>query len=322
VNEYPTRRTKSRRAEDIERERLFTLSLDMLCVCGFDGVFRQINPAFERVLGYSGDELTTRPFLEFVIDEDQQASLEQFRGAAQGGQVVTFENRFRHADGSYRWLQWNAIPDPERQVIYAAARDVTERRNTMAEIARLASIVESSHDAIIGLSLRGVIESWNAAAEEIFGYRAAEVRDKPMALLIPPGHADHLTQHLDQIKHGRKVSHYETIRRTKDGDTINVSITLSPVRDAAGHIAGASLTARDITERKIAEKERLELLQQLKNSLARSKRLTGTLQYCEVCKRVRSEAGHWIEVERYIDDFSDANPIPGLCPDHAPPEND
>ena len=210
--------------------------------------------------------------------------------------MVTFENRFRHADGSYRWLQWNAIPDPEQQVIYAAARDVTERRNTMAEIARLASIVESSHDAIILLSLGGVIESWNAAAEEIFGYRAEEVRDKPMAMLIPPGHADHLGQHLDQIKHGRKVSHYETIRRTKDGVTINVSITLSPVRDAAGHIAGASLTARDITERKAAEKERLELMQQLKNSLARSKRLTGTLQYCEVCKRVRCEAGHWIEV--------------------------
>jgi hypothetical protein len=125
-----------------------------------------------------------------------------------------------------------------------------------------------------------------------------------------------MSQHLDQIKHGRKVSHYETIRRTKDGVIINVSITLSPVRDAAGHIAGASLTARDITERKAAEKERLELLQQLRDALSRSKRLSGTLHFCEVCKRIRSEAGHWIDVDRYIDDYSDASPIPGRCPDH------
>ncbi len=292
----------------------------MLCVCGFDGVFRQINPAFERILGYTGDALTTRPFLEFVLEDDQRATFERFRNAVAGNSVVTFENRFRHADGSYRWLQWNATPDAERQVIYAAARDVTEKKRADAEIARLASIVESSHDAIIGVSLRGVIETWNAAAEEIFGYRAAEVRDKPMSLLIPPGHADHLGQHLDQIRHGRKVSHYETIRRTKDGAIINVSITLSPVRDLAGRIAGASLTARDITDRKKAEKERLELLQQLQHALARSKRLTGTLHYCRVCKKVRSETGHWIDVERYVEDYSDAQPIPGLCPDHAPPD--
>lgn len=312
------RRQASRRARDLERDRLFELSIDMLCVCGFDGVFRQINPAFERALGYSEAQLTSRPFLEFVVEEDQQATLETFRGAVHGGSVMIFENRFRHADGSTRWLEWNATPDPEARVIYATARDITERKRAAAEVARLGSIVESSHDAIIGLSLGGVIESWNAAAEEIFGYRAAEVKDKPMSLLIPPGHADHLGQHLEQIRHGRKVSHYETIRRTKTGEIINVSITLSPVRDLMGRIAGASLTARDITDRKRAEKERLELLQQLQHALARSKRLTGTLPYCTVCRRVANKAGQWIDVVDYIDDYSDAKPMPGLCPDHAP----
>lgn len=292
----------------------------MLCVCGFDGIFRQINPAFTRVLGYTEAQLTSRPFLEFVIEEDQRTTLETFRGAVHGGKVITFENRFRHADGSTRWLEWNATPDPSEQVIYATARDVTERKKAAAELARLGSIVESSHDAIIGLSLRGVITSWNAAAEDMFGYRAAEARDKPMSLLIPPGHVDHLAQHLDQIRHGRKVSHYETIRRTKNGDIINVSITLSPVRDITGRIEGASLTARDITDRKVAERERLELLQQLQHALARSKRLTGTLPYCTVCKRVSNDSGQWMDVVDYIDDYSDAKPAPALCPDHAPPE--
>ena len=313
------RQARSRRREDQERDRLFELSLDLLCVCGFDGVFRQINPAFERVLGYKEQALTSRPFLEFVLEEDRVASQQQFSTCVHGERVVTFENRFRHADGSTRWLEWNAAPDKAARVIYATARDITDRKRVETEVARLASIVESSHDAIIGMSLGGVIESWNAAAEEMFGYRFAEVQDKPMSMLIPSGHADHLPQHLEQIRRGGRISHYETIRRTKDGSTIYVALTLSPVHDALGNIRGASLIARDITDRRLAEKQRLELLQQLQHALARSKRLTGTIHYCEVCKKIQSgETGHWIPVERYIDDFSDANPIPALCPDHSP----
>ena len=316
---YAQRRTTSRRREDLERERLFTMSLDMLCVCGFDGVFRQINPAFERILGYDASALTTRPFLEFVLEEDRERSKDAFKRCVAGGHVIIFENRFRHADGSSRWLQWNAAPDLEAQVIYATARDITERKRNEAELARLASIVESSNDAIILMSLGGVIESWNRAAEDVFGYRAAEMQDKPMSMLIPMGHADHLGQHLDQIRRGQKVTHYETIRRRQDGVVISVSLTLSPVRDAAGDITGASLIARDITDRRQGEKERLDLLQQLQHALARSKRLAGRLPYCVDCKRIRSETGRWIDVERYLDDYSDAEPIPSHCPDHETP---
>ena len=318
IDAAPQRRGPSRRREDHERDRLFTLSLDMLCVCGFDGVFRQINPAFERVLGYTAAELTTRPFLEFVLEEDREPSKEAFKSCAAGGTVVTFENRFRHVDGSSRWLQWNAAPDPENGVIYATARDITDRKRVEAELARLASIVESSNDAIIGMSLGGVIETWNAAAEDVFGYRATEVQDKPMSLLIPPGHADHLNQHLDQIRRGQRVTHYETIRRRQDGTVIAVSLTLSPVRDAAGDVMGASLIARDITDRRQGEKERLDLLQQLQHALSRSKRLAGPLPYCVDCKRVRAEDGRWIPVERYLEDYSDADPLPARCPDHEP----
>ncbi len=313
------RRAVSRRREDLERERLFALSLDMLCVCGYDGVFRQINPAFGRTLGYSTEELTTRPFLEFVAPEDRDRSRDEFRRCRDGNLVVTFENRYLHADGSFRWLQWNAAPDPEPEVIYATARDITDRKRAEAEIARLASIVESSADAIIGMSLGGVIESWNQAAGEIFGYRAVEVQDKPMGLLIPPGHADHLGEVLAQIRRGQRVAHYETVRRRKDGAVINVSLAVSPVHDAAGNVVGASAIARDVTERKRAERERLDLLQQLEHALARTKRLTGTVYVCETCKRVRNETGHWVSVHQFLDDYTDARPIIGRCPDHEPP---
>ncbi len=318
----PERRGASRRLEDIERDNLFALSADMLCVCGFDGVFRQINPAFERVLGYADGELTQRPFLDFVIAEDRDASRRQFEGAVRGGVVASFENRFRHKDGSSRWLQWNATPDRERQLIYATARDITERKRAEAEVARLAAIVENSDDAIIGISLGGVIQSWNAAAVEMLGWGAAEVQDKPLSILIPHGHADHLEQALGQIHRGQRVTHYETIRRRKDGEVINVSLSVSPVRDPAGQVTGASVIMRDITERKKAEKERLDLLQQLQHALSRSKRMTGTVQVCEICGKVRTNGDRWLTAQRFLEDYSDTNPLRGRCPDHAPSEHD
>jgi PAS domain S-box-containing protein len=311
------RRARSRRREDIERDRLFTLSLDLLCVCGFDGRLKQLNPAFERVLGYPVDHLKERPFIEFVVEEDRERTRAHYQSILDGEQSVRFENRWLHQDGSYRWLQWNGIADPEHQVIYATARDVTERKHAEAELSRLAAIVESSDDAIISMSLRGVIDSWNPGAQELFGYRSAEVIDKPMSLLIPPGHADHTGQILDQIRRGQKVTHYETLRRRKDGAVIGVSLSVSPVRDATGRVIGASVIARDVTARRQAESERLAKIQELEHTLHRTKRLSGMLPICISCKRVSDAAGMWHEVEEYIADHSDAKPSPALCPDCA-----
>jgi PAS domain S-box-containing protein len=311
------RRTRSRRREDAERDRLFTLSLDMLCVCGFDGRFRQVNPAFHRALGYTLQELTERRFIEYVLPDDRPATEAVFQKVVGGELAVTFENRWLHRDGSVRWLQWNGIPDVEHQVVYAAARDVTDKKRADADLARLAAVVDSSDDAIITISLHGVIESWNPGAEALFGYRAAEVVDKPMALLIPRGHADHTDQLLDQIRRGQRVTHYETPRLTKAGAVISVSLSISPVRDAAGAVTAASVIARDVTARRQAETERLHKIQQLEHTLTRTKRLSGLLPICLSCKRISDAEGVWHDVEDYIADHSDAKPSPAMCPDCA-----
>ena len=311
------RRGRSRRREDTERDRLFTLSLDMLCVCSFDGYFKQLNPAFHRTLGYTLQELRDRPFVSFVLPEDRPATEAVFQKTVSGELAVTFENRWLHKDGSVRWLQWNGIPDVEHQVVYAAARDVTEPKDAVAELSRLASIVDSSDDAIFTMSLHGVIESWNPGARQLFGYRAAEVVDKPMALLIPAGHADHTDQLLDQIRRGQRVTHYETLRRTKSGETISVSLSVSPVRDATAAVIAASVIARDVTERRQAETERLNKIQQLEHTLHRTKRLSGMLPICVSCKRIGDAQGMWHDVEEYIGDHSDAKPSPAVCPDCA-----
>ncbi len=316
----PERRLRSRRQSDLERERLFALALDVLCVCGLDGVFRQVSPAAERILGWPAEEFLRRPFVDFVIEEDRAATLRQFDDVLRGGLAVHFENRWRHQDGTVRRLQWNALRDPQGTVIYATARDVTERRRAATELMRLATVVESSDDAIIGVALDGTIETWNRGAERLFGWGAGEVVGGPAAVLIPAGHADHLPQVLDQLRRGQHVTHYESLRRRKDGTVVYVSLSVSGVRGPDGDLLGAWMILRDVTERRQAEAERLSLLEQLRAALARAKRMSGTVHVCEVCHRVRDESGHWTEVFRYIDDHTDATPIPARCPDHVEPE--
>ncbi|MBW4660174.1 MAG: MEKHLA domain-containing protein [Drouetiella hepatica Uher 2000/2452] len=120
-------------------------------------------------------------------------------------------------------------------------------------LSRLAAIVESSGDAIIGKSLEGVITSWNASAERLFGYTAAEAIGQPIAILFPPDHVDELSQVLEQIKQGETIESYEAVRVRKDGQRIDIAATISPIKDAAGRVIGAAKIAHDITPRKQAE---------------------------------------------------------------------
>ncbi|MEO8333957.1 MAG: PAS domain-containing protein [bacterium] len=114
-------------------ERFFLVSIDMLCCLDFTGYFKRLNPAWERALGFTPQELMSKPFIEFVHPDDRERTLEQNRAVRAGGQAVSFENRYLCKDGSYRWLLWNAAPDSERQVIYSAARDVTDSKRVEEE---------------------------------------------------------------------------------------------------------------------------------------------------------------------------------------------
>ena len=114
-------------------DRFFALSIDMLCVAHFSGYFKRLNPAWEKLLGFSRDELLSKPMFDFVHPDDRDRSLEQNRRVRSGGQALGFENRYRCRDGSYRWLLWNATADLEHQLIYSVARDITERKQAEHE---------------------------------------------------------------------------------------------------------------------------------------------------------------------------------------------
>ena len=139
--------------------------------------------------------------------------------------------------------------------------DALERSRESAEsLSRLAAIVESSDDAIIGKTLDGVVTSWNASAERIFGFTAEEMIGQPISRLIPADHADDFPAILGTLRRGQRVSHYETERLHKDGRRIPVSLTVSPIRDATGRITGASKIARDVSARRLLEAQREQLL--------------------------------------------------------------
>jgi PAS domain S-box-containing protein len=153
----------ARRTEE-ERNRFFDLSLDLMCVAGFDGFFKLVNSAWETTLGWSGDELTARPYIDFVHPEDRPATRSEADRLAQGAVILSFDNRYRCKDGSYRWLSWRANPDPDRKVFYGVARDVTENKGLEAQLR------QSQKMEAVGQLAGGVAHDFNNLLTIINGY--------------------------------------------------------------------------------------------------------------------------------------------------------
>jgi PAS domain S-box-containing protein len=175
--------------------------------------------------------------------------------------------------------------------------------------------VESSHDAIIGLSLEGLIVSWNTGAEAIFGHSYEEVIGRPSSILLPPGLTDDMPATLKELKAGHFVKDFETARRTKDDRTIHLAVSVSPIKNSFGRIIGASMIARDIDEQRRHAQEQERLIHELQVALAQVKTLSGLLPICACCKKIRDDQGYWTQVEVYLMARSQAEFTHGICPD-------
>lgn len=167
--------------------------------------------------------------------------------------TMEMEYRYQHPALGLRWMYCKGVRRPGETRMFGIVQDITARRASEQDAQRLAAIVESSDDAIVGKDLKGIVTSWNAGAERMFGYTAAEMIGQPITTIIPPELQSDETRILATIARGERIEHFETVRLKKSGEPLEISLTISPVRDKSGTIIGAAKIARDITQRKKVE---------------------------------------------------------------------
>jgi len=239
-----------------------------------DGRWMRVNQKLCDIVGYSEPELLRMAFQDITHPEDVDpsvAAIEELRNGKLDKYSV--EKRYVRKDGSTVWvnLTVSAVRDASGALKHfiSVVEDIDERRVAEEAQGRLAAIVQSSDDAIVSKNLNGIITSWNAAAERIFGFTRDEAVGSPVTIIIPPELQNEEKQILSRLRKGERIDHFETVRMTKSGRRLNVSLTISPVRDSSGRIVGASKIARDVSERKRIEEALHEGQLQLQKSESR-----------------------------------------------------
>nr|WP_277882510.1 PAS domain S-box protein [Pseudanabaena sp. FACHB-2040] len=277
----------ARKQTQEERDRFFTLSLDMLCIAGTDGYFKQINPAWENTLGYSQAELLAQPYLTLVHPDDQRETAVEAGGVSEGGASFRFENRYRCKDGSYRWLSWSSVLNAESSLIYAVARDVTAQKQTEQQLAeqaatlqRQADLLNLAYEAIFVRSQQGTITYWNRGAEAMYGWSQQEVLGHSPQTLLQTQMPDSISS-LNALVLEQERWQGELKHTCKDGHQIIVESRQVLIRDEAGRPTGFLEVNRDITERKQIEQVQQQLATIVENSpdFVATADLDGQLRY-------------------------------------------
>lgn len=234
-------------------DRFFSLSLDMLCIAGFNGYFKELNPMWEKTLGFTVEELKVKPFIEFVHPEDQEATIvEAQKLMTTGADVVAFENRYLCKDGSYKWLSWSATVSLEEQLYYAVARDITERKQAEAHYRDL---YENAPDmmAVVDLVSNNILDCNQTLADAIGRSKEEIIGNSFLELYIPESMEAARQTSSSFIETGEVVRQERTLLRA-DGSTIDVLLQATPMRDETGKIVASRSTWRDVTIQKEAER--------------------------------------------------------------------
>lgn len=257
-----------------EIKRIFSNAPDAIVIMDFNGKVVNWNPEAEKQFGWSVDDAIGAFVHKLIIPERYRQAhlngLEHFKKTGEGPVINnTIEIEAQRKDGTEFFVELS-ISSPVKangsSQFIGFIRDITERKKARSTEALLASIVKYSNDAIISKNLDSQVLSWNPGAQRMFGYSADEIIGKNILMLTPKERQDEESFIMDKIKNGQSVEHYETNRRRKDGSIIDVSLTISPIRDESGKIQGASSIARDIT----LKKENEEALEKFRYALNNS----------------------------------------------------
>jgi PAS domain S-box-containing protein len=247
------------RASEEKFRRLAAHAPVGIFLCDKDGDCHYVNRRWCEITGLAIEQAQGQGWLKGVHPDDRDRITTAWKKAVQGGEAFGAEFHFMAPNGEIAWVEGSAIPlmqeDKDFTGFVGTLADITERKSSQDAVQRLAAIVEFSHDAIIGKDIKGIITSWNRGAEEVFGYTAAETIGQSVTLLIPPERRSEETEILARLRNSECIDHYETLRRHKSGKLLEISLTISPIKNGSGQTIGASKIARDITEQKRIQRE-------------------------------------------------------------------
>jgi PAS domain S-box-containing protein len=250
------------RKEDEDHFRLLALHLrDVLWIADAANTrMIYVSSAYEKVWGRSRESLFDNPqsFLEAIDPIDRERVVNAVARRMQTGHYVE-EYRIRQPDGSLRWILDRGYPVPDEQGLntnfVGISEDITEQKVAESTQARLAAIVDCSEDAIVSMTVDGIVVSWNPGAERLYGYLAEEMIGRPVSVLFAPEHYPEYQQIMEKVRHGERLPAYDTTRRRKDGTDITVSVDICPIEVRDGGIIGVSKIAHDITRMKQLEEQ-------------------------------------------------------------------
>ena len=205
------------------------------------------------------------------------------------------------------------VPAIERERREAVARQ--ERAAALRKLSYLASIVDSTSEAIIGHDMEGTIATWNSGAQQLFGYSAEEALGKSIFMIFPPETRPDIAQVMGKLRRGEEVAPTEVAALRRDESRVEIALTISPIKSADGALIGVSSLAYNITERKQLEEERKRMIDELNETLSRVKTLSGLLPICASCKKVRDDHGYWQKLETFVHEHSEAEFSHSICPD-------
>ena len=269
---------RRRTEEDLRRfASIVACSDDAIIGKTLDGTITSWNAGAERIYGYSEAEIIGKP-VSILVPIDRPDEIPNILECLKRNEIVNhFETVRVRKDGKEIQVELTVSPirDAMERIVGASTigRDISERKQNEKELHRLAALVESSNDAIIGKTLDGIITNWNIGAQQIYGYSASEIVGKSISTIFPPDLYHEITEMMEKIRLGERVAKADTIRLRQDGKKIHVALTLSPIKDSDGRVIGVSTVARDITENRLLEEklrqaQKMEAVGQLAGGVA------------------------------------------------------
>lgn len=243
-------------------------SQDAIISKTFDGTITSWNTAAEKMFGYTSAEAVGQN-ISFIIPEELLSEEKDIISKVKEGETIEHYETIRKAKNGTNILialTVSGIKDKEGNIVGVSkiARDITYQKQAEEKQAMLAAIIDSSDDAIVSKTLDGIITSWNHSAQKMFGYSEEEAIGKHISLIIPPERIQEETVIISNIRNGRRIEHFDTIRVAKDGHEVHISLTVSPIKNRFGNIIGASKVARDISQRVEADRKQQLYTEKLK----------------------------------------------------------